>query len=872
MTRRRLLAFCAILALLISMPLPATAAGGARHGARPHPERFRSVQQAVGLGVVDAGIAAALRGGGHVDAIVTFDYARVLAPALKQAPTANGRSAAVLAAARPGFARQKAVAIARAGTGAKILETWENLGASFVRISSMSALLRLVQGGEVTGVRVNHVRQLQLEESLPLIRRDASSISGQNGTGTSVAVLDTGADFTRDAFGNCTSPGVPAGTCKVRYAADFAAPDGVRDGGLADCENGAPDYCHGTNVSGIVLGVAPDTRILALDVFQGGGAPDAATSKAMNWIVANQATYNIRAANLSLGSPDYNTKTCWNDSFAAGFASLRAVNVLPVVASGNAAADGPGGAFTNGVASPACAPGALSVGAMYDSDIYPTQFSCQPVGDHTAANEITCFSQSGPTLGLLAPGALITAADVTQGGTSQATPHVAGAAAVLAAAHPTAVPYQIETILKTSGPSLTDTRNGVARRRLDLVAALAKAVPARPMWGADPELVVGSRDSATWTWGGSLAQTLSGAIRWFHNAHTNVMTSNYGVEYTRSRNNGASWEVKRLNPTTRSGDWVSTASSGAYVYVLWMDWANASPFYRTVNFRANSNHGAGGTSWLASKVISPATQYSDGPAIAAAGTNVYVVWTDLATRQVRFRRSTNRGGTWGPTVVLGTTTAIDTALGPSGNISGMANVAAVGTNVAVSFRTTNAGALVTRISANSGSSFGAATSLDGNSNDGARIAAYSNRFVYAWTDPTGVRIRERTGTAWGAVRTVGAFSSSGTYKRGYDAAVAITGTGTTEVVWSACRLTGCAQGSSQGTDLLWRRSTDRGVTWPSVATIIFDSRVSPIQRINDGADIEFSTASRRHVAWSGYTNPDPDEGGGWTATYFQTGG
>jgi subtilisin family serine protease len=87
------------------------------------------------------------------------------------------------------------------------------------------------------------------------------------------------------------------------------------------------------------------------------------------------------------------------------------------------------------------------------------------------ADQITCFSLSGPNLSLRAPGALITAADVSLGGTSQATPHVAGAIADLASACPRATVDQIEKALTTSGPTIRDSRNGVSRHRLDVLAA-----------------------------------------------------------------------------------------------------------------------------------------------------------------------------------------------------------------------------------------------------------------------------------------------------------------------------------------------------------------------------------------------------------------
>src|SRR5262249_20240562 len=155
------------------------------------------------------------------------------------------------------------------------------------------------------------------------------------------------------AFGPCTAVATPAATCKVVFAQDFAPDDGALD------DNG-----HGTNVAAIALGVAPGTRILSLDVFNGSSAWDSDIIAALNWVVNNRSTYNIASANMSLGDGTFNTSVCSGGSYDSPFANLRAVGVLPVVAAGNGAMSA--GFFTNGISGPACAPGAISVGAVYD--------------------------------------------------------------------------------------------------------------------------------------------------------------------------------------------------------------------------------------------------------------------------------------------------------------------------------------------------------------------------------------------------------------------------------------------------------------------------------------------------------------------------
>jgi len=90
----------------------------------------------------------------------------------------------------------------------------------------------------------------------------------------------------------------------------------------------------------------------------------------------------------------------------------------------------------------------------------------------TAADKVVCFSNSASFLKVLAPGVFINAAGITMSGTSQATPHVAGAIAVLRSLYPLETVTQIEQRLVTKGTLVTDTRNNVTKPRIDIMSAL----------------------------------------------------------------------------------------------------------------------------------------------------------------------------------------------------------------------------------------------------------------------------------------------------------------------------------------------------------------------------------------------------------------
>ncbi len=345
--------------------------------------------------------------------------------------------------------------LARLGQGAELLEDFDRLPMSFKRVRSSQALAALLNDPDVKAVYPNVAHQRMDLQSLPLIGQPYAAGSGYQGQGTAVAVLDSGLDYKRAAFGNCTLPGIPS-TCRVVAATDIAFPDFVRDTG---------SY-HGTNVAGIIAAVAPATRLIGLDVFTAGGAMTNDLVRAVNWVIANKAKYNIVAMNLSLGDSTKSAGECPGSWATTPFANARAAGVIPVVAAGNSSAK-------DGLASPACAPGAVRVGAVYDSSLGSVKFSaCSDAS--TAADQVTCFSQSSPVLSLLAPGATITAAGISMSGTSQAAPHVAGAIAVLRGSNAAPNDTLDATLrrLQGTGVPVTDARNGVVTPRIDLSRAL----------------------------------------------------------------------------------------------------------------------------------------------------------------------------------------------------------------------------------------------------------------------------------------------------------------------------------------------------------------------------------------------------------------
>lgn len=446
----------------IGTPAPAaTAAASPVAAATPNAATVRDLQAQVDAGRLDQQVFENIKNTGASDTIVVLNEEKALETLRKEAAARGIQlSEERIVEMKPQiYAELKKQLAGGIGGGGAVVQDFDSLGVIQVRFTSGTTLLTVLRRDEVEGVRDVKTYKRQTKESLPLINQPQATKDGFTGAGTTVAVLDTGVNYRNAAFGPCDRVGFPANKCRVVFAADVLRNDGQLD-----------DDGHGTNVSGIVAGVAPQAKLAVLDVFQGEQASDQAVLVALDWVIKNKATYNIVAVNLSLGSSQfYFTAPCTRSPYATVFRDLRAAGILPVVAAGNEGIVKQ--KFRNGLAEPACTPGALSVGAVYDADTGRRVYGEDCSDEKTAANQITCFSQTGPNLGLLAPGSRITAGGVTQGGTSQAAPHVAGAVAALASKCKRVTIAQMEQALTGSGPEVPDRRNNVTKRRLDLVAA-----------------------------------------------------------------------------------------------------------------------------------------------------------------------------------------------------------------------------------------------------------------------------------------------------------------------------------------------------------------------------------------------------------------
>lgn len=348
---------------------------------------------------------------------------------------------------------------------ADVLLDYSHLPMRALRVRSAGALAALAAHANVRSIYPDTLMQRVQSDVAPgLVQIDQPAVAavGYQGAGTTVAVIDDGIDITNPAFA-CTAVGTPAG-CRIVANQTFVSTP-------------VADFSHGTNVSAIVASVAPEANVAMLNVFTSSGASTSTIISAINWAIANRTAYNIVAINMSLGDASHRTSACsTGNSYLTPVNNARTAGISVVVAAGNSAYLN--NAFTPGIASPACTPGVISVGAVYNGNVGGLVWGASPnqcTDNATQLDQITCFSQSASILTMLAPGALITAGGILEGGTSQASPHVAGAVAVLRAAFRNDSLATTQARLTTSSVNITDPRNGVTKPRLMLDVAAQPA-------------------------------------------------------------------------------------------------------------------------------------------------------------------------------------------------------------------------------------------------------------------------------------------------------------------------------------------------------------------------------------------------------------
>ena len=164
---------------------------------------------------------------------------------------------------------------------------------------SVGALLQMANDPEILRVSTDRaVHATSADAFEPTVGGDVAHASGWDGTGITVAVIDSGINDHPDLHDPVT------GASRVIYSQTFVPGTDTSDG-----------YGHGTHVAGIIagngsvsngaiLGVAPHAKLINFKVLDSTGAgSDSYTIAAIQQAIALKSTYNISILNLSLGRP-----------------------------------------------------------------------------------------------------------------------------------------------------------------------------------------------------------------------------------------------------------------------------------------------------------------------------------------------------------------------------------------------------------------------------------------------------------------------------------------------------------------------------------------------------------------------------------------
>lgn len=299
-----------------------------------------------------------------------------------------------------------------AGHGAKLLRSYENALRGFVVDADDRALAKLLADPRVAYVEEDGYASIDATQTgatwgLDRVDQRNLPLSGTYTYDTTAAgvhayIIDTGLLATHTQF-----------TGRVGNGFDAVG------GGTNDC-NG-----HGTHVAGTVAGttwgVAKGATVHPVRVLDCSGSGSwSGVIAGIDWVAANRVLPAV--ANMSLGGGA-------NASVDTAVANLTNAGVTVAVAAGNNTSDACG-------FSPARAPSAITVGST------------------TSTDAASSFTNWGSCLDLFAPGSSITSswntgntATNTISGTSMASPHVAGAAALYLASHPSASPTTVRNAL-----------------------------------------------------------------------------------------------------------------------------------------------------------------------------------------------------------------------------------------------------------------------------------------------------------------------------------------------------------------------------------------------------------------------------------------
>jgi len=320
-----------------------------------------------------------------------------------------------------------------------------------------------------------------LQDSVPLINATPSwnlQSLGINltGNGQTICIIDTGINYSHPDLGGCFGENNVSSDCKViggwnTYSGNAEILD---------------DYGHGTHVAGIAAangslnGVALFSKIIMIkaNIPAENSFNGADVIEGIDWCINNASKFNITTISMSLGGDTYYSNYCdsypseWSDRDAINRAFAK--NISVVVASGNEN-------NKTSISSPACVQNATPVTSNNKGDTQISSFA--NIWSNSSLYILTAPGGDGTFPGQINSTSIDEGYELLQG-TSMATPHVAGAIAILnqylSSVEQTKTPMQIEDLLNATGKQIYDSAAGRYFSRIDVYAALMEIDSTNP--------------------------------------------------------------------------------------------------------------------------------------------------------------------------------------------------------------------------------------------------------------------------------------------------------------------------------------------------------------------------------------------------------
>jgi len=360
-----------------------------------------------------------------------------------------------------------------------------------IRGLPQGAIAALARLPGVLKVEEDQELHTMIMDSIPLIRGLQTQITAAGlsatGAGVRICIIDTGIDSNALMY-----------STRIDAAAGW---DFVNNDSNPEDDHGHGSHCAGTALGGANLstgsclgtqnaqGVAPLATLIGVKVLDATGNGSFSNVIAGINRCASAALPGGQAdvISMSLGGGLF-VGACDMDTAAQAANNAVTAGVVVVAAAGNNGA-------ANGTGTPACGSKVIAVAATYDKSYPNCDFPSQTsfnwgicIDNSPVVDQLACFSNRSTKIDVAAPGCIIFSDDSTVAagngligfcGTSQATPHVAGLAALILSENPSLTPAQVQGYIRSGaidkGAAGFDTSYGYGR--IDVINSLNLAKP-----------------------------------------------------------------------------------------------------------------------------------------------------------------------------------------------------------------------------------------------------------------------------------------------------------------------------------------------------------------------------------------------------------